>query len=393
MRKLQRSTQSSHDDNDRSQSHDDNDGSQSRDHIPLDLIVEILVKLPAKSIGRYRSVSKLCSSITTTPRSSTRSRAAFCKRDKLFVFSSPLHKITCYPDQAENYQYTIPNNGCFRRYDSVHGLVYLETYTELTIWNPTMKRFFTLPKPQGSQGRYQTGFLGYDPIDCKYKALCILTGNKIGILTLGGQESWKILSEGFPRHSCIIKDCGKCINGVMYYDCYFEKKCAIMSFDLRSEKFSLIKFPMDKYCRGSLFVSYEGRLALIISSIDGVELWILEDAENHQWVYKHIHSPNLPYTRWTMKEWTLKGVTDVGEFIYIYTPSATYRSPTELSSSNWRLYEWFHIVYFDPKRNGLREVKFPGIAYDEFKQLGEVRYDLLNDSSVVPNHIESLMSL
>ncbi|KAL0711837.1 hypothetical protein Bca4012_018815 [Brassica carinata] len=243
---------------------------------------EILSRQPAKLIGRSRSVSKLWSSITTTPgfinsfaaRSSASSQPCalliFSKRDNLFVFSSP---------QAESYQFTIPRNGFLQRYDSVDGLIYLETSTQLMIWNPTLKRFFTLPEPQGIEGKYITGSLGYDPIGCKYKVLCHLTGDKIGILTLGSQESWRILSQGYPGHYRRMTDCVICINGVMYYECCFGFPLtrAIMSFDLRSEKFQLIKYPSRDGC---FFVSYEGRLALMVSSNgqSGIELWILEDA-------------------------------------------------------------------------------------------------------------------
>ncbi|KAG2331614.1 hypothetical protein Bca52824_002794 [Brassica carinata] len=259
--------------------YDDNDKSLS---LPLDLMGEILSRQPAKLIGRSRSVSKLWSSITTTPgfinsfaaRSSASSQPCalliFSKRDNLFVFSSP---------QAESYQFTIPRNGFLQRYDSVDGLIYLETSTQLMIWNPTLKRFFTLPEPQGIEGKYITGSLGYDPIGCKYKVLCHLTGDKIGILTLGSQESWRILSQGYPGHYRRMTDCVICINGVMYYECCFGFPLtrAIMSFDLRSEKFQLIKYPSRDGC---FFVSYEGRLALMVSSNgqSGIELWILEDA-------------------------------------------------------------------------------------------------------------------
>lgn len=131
-----------------------------------------------------------------------------------------------------------------------------------------MKRFFTLREPQGCEGQYKTGLLGYDPVDCKHKALCIFTGYKIAILTLGAQESWRMLPEGFPMH-CVIKDCVLCINGAIYYTCTFKGlpvERGIMSFDLRSEKFSLIKYPMDNDHISFSFVSYEGRLALMIGS-------------------------------------------------------------------------------------------------------------------------------
>ncbi|CAF1702144.1 unnamed protein product [Brassica napus] len=354
-----------------SSTHDDsNDRSLSIEDIPLELMAEILSRLPGKLIGRS---SQPCALLILS------------KRDKLFVFSSP---------QAESYQFKIPRDGFLQRYDSVHGLVYLETSTQLMIWNPTMKRFFTLPEPEGSEGKYITGSLGYDPIDCKYKALCHLTGDKIGILTLGSQELWRILSQGFPSHSRRMSDCVICINGVIYYQCCFGLSLthAIMSFDVRSEKFHLIKYPSRDGC---FFVSYEGRLALMVSSNghSGIELWILVNAENHQWVYKHFPTPHLPYTFWALRDMKLKGVTDAGEFIYFYSPFSIYKRRTDLihlSSEGW---SGFRVIYFDPKKNSSRDVIFPGIAIDDLKRLRVPGSDFMEGLSVVPNHIESLMSL
>ncbi|KAJ0247002.1 F-box domain-containing protein [Hirschfeldia incana] len=372
---------------------DDHDRSLTIEHIPLDLLGEIFSRLPAKLIGRSRSVSKLWSSITTTPSfinlfaasSQPCALLIFSKRDKLFVFSSP---------QAESYKFTIPRDGFLQRYDSVHGLVYLETSTQLMIWNPTMKHFFTLPEPEESEGKYITGSLGYDPIECKYKALCHLTGDKIGILTLGSQESWRILSQGFPSHYRRMTDCVICINGVIYYQCFsgLSLAHAIMSFDLKSEKFHLIKYPSRDGC---FFVSYEGRLALMLSSNgrSGIELWILVNAENHEWVYKHFPTPYLGQAFWVLRDMKLKGVTAAGEFIYFYSPFSNYscrKDLVHLGSEGW---SGFKVIYFDPKKNSSREVNFPGIAFDDLKRLRVLGSDLIEGLTVVPNHIESLTSL
>ncbi|CAH2072459.1 unnamed protein product [Thlaspi arvense] len=110
----------------------------------------------------------------------------------------------------------------------------LSPSTQLEIWSPTMERFLTLRVPKG---KYKRGFLGYDPIHRKYKALCILEGKKVGILTLGGaQESWRIKPDGLPQHRPNAT-CGRCINGVVYYKAFLEShlKHAIVSFDVRSE--------------------------------------------------------------------------------------------------------------------------------------------------------------
>ncbi|KAG7650002.1 putative F-box protein [Arabidopsis thaliana] len=106
----------------------DNDTSQS-DHVPLDLTIEILSRLPAKSVGRFRSVSKLWSANTTSQNfinsfatGSLASRPSVLltvrKGDILFVFSYPVDKnssdgqFTC----VGSYQLTNPNFGNLSRY-------------------------------------------------------------------------------------------------------------------------------------------------------------------------------------------------------------------------------------------------------------------------------------
>ncbi|ESQ41815.1 hypothetical protein EUTSA_v10015829mg [Eutrema salsugineum] len=401
---IKQTTQSSshHDDDDH-----ENTISQISYHIPPELILEIVPRLPsAKSIVRSRAVSKLWSSITTTPdfinSFQTRSSPSrpcvlllFKKLDKIFFFFSPLHQNKPedqYPDQLEN---TFYDNGHRNRYDSVNGLMCLKSSTQFEIWNPTMRRVvFSLPKPAGC---HQTtgSFLGYDPVNGKYKAVCILTFNKIGILTLGGaQESWKIISKDIPEHVPAPAP-GRCINGVIYYEAFVRTNHVIMCFDLRSEELSLIEFPNDEKNLGILS-SYEGRLAFIMRSniVSGVDLWILEDAENHKWILQHFGPPPLP-----CRKWMLRGFTDAGEFIYVYTPAYTYQRKTGEGGKSIctvkpqeSLYGSFSIAYFDPKKSSIREVKHGGISGDDIRRLDEVGFDLRFELSVIPNHIESLIS-
>ncbi|CAH8355504.1 unnamed protein product [Eruca vesicaria subsp. sativa] len=97
---------------------DDDDRSQPN-HIPFDLTLEILSRLPAKSIMRYRCVSKLWSSFTTLPsfinsftsRSTSRPPRlllTFSILEKHFVFSFPQNQNQdgSYPPY---YSYQITN--------------------------------------------------------------------------------------------------------------------------------------------------------------------------------------------------------------------------------------------------------------------------------------------
>ncbi|CAD5332022.1 F-box protein [Arabidopsis thaliana] len=345
--------------------------------IPLDITIEILSRLPAKSIVRSRSVSKLWSSITTTPefikhRSKKTSPPCvlliFRKHDKLIVFSSPQHQNTY--SHVQDYHIEIPKNGFIRRLDSVHGLICLEGSKQLVICNPTLKRFFPLPEPQGTGDEYNVGgFLGYEPIEGKYKALCIVRGWNTQVLTLEIQESWRVTKPGYTHWP--TKDTGRCINGVIYYKAIiFDRvpRHVIFGFDLRYEEFTHIEFPMRNYDR-FLMVSYEGRLALISSTSSVVEIWSLEDAGNRKWSYEQFHLCLPPNT-------SLKGVTDAGELIY----------------TGFSLNRSFCVVYFDPKKNSIRETKFQGIADNQIWQPDRLGFDLVNDFYVLPNHIESFIS-
>ncbi|CAA7043433.1 unnamed protein product [Microthlaspi erraticum] len=396
-KKIQKTTQTSHDNNDISES----------EPIPPDIIFEILSKLSMESIVRFQSVSKLWSSITATPEF-TKARSSpspprvlllFQKRERVFAFSSPTQESNNpdnpYPPRVVSCPYECLYN-CF---DSVYGFVCLRSLTQFKIWNPTTGRVFTLPKLECDERSIANKFLlGYGSVDDEYKALSILRGSSIGILTLGAQESWRFISTRIPKHVPLpfagVHNSVICIDGFIYYEAFMclAMKHAIMSFDLRSEELSLIKHPnREKRC---LLVSYEGRLALVTSISSGVELWILEDAENHEWSHKSFSSPPPPY-----EKWMLKGVTDAGEFIYIYTPFSTFRfsgkfrGSSEVIHVEKSLHESFSVMYFDPTKKTTREVKFGGIGCDDIRRLDEVGFNIRDDLIVIPNHIESLMSL
>lgn len=225
-----------------------------------------------------------------------------------------------------------------------------------------MRRFLTLPKPENSLRRVR-GLLGYDPVECKHKVLSFCKESEIRVLTLGAQESWR-MTEVSPMHYFPITGCGdgRCINGIIYYKAYVDVslKNVIVSFDVRFETFKFIEYPMDDHVNGPcLMVPYEGKLALVLSMATGVNIWVLEDAENHKWSYKYVFYPP------SNKEWlnlVLKGVTNRNELVY--TPRS--------------IYESFHVVYFDLKRMSIRETKIKGIANDLFRRLKGLRFGALN---------------
>ncbi|CAL9238108.1 unnamed protein product [Arabidopsis halleri] len=364
--------------------------------IPLDLIHEILLRLPAKSVAKFRCVSKLWSSITTRPdfirsfvsQSSTRLCLFVCvnTRDKRLTCSIPQHENSdrsSYP-HVERYRENAPKIDYHERPESVHGLICLGDFCgNIVVWNPTMRQHVTLPEPEPEPKVARVcSFFGYDPVEDKYKVLRFSGCNQDPLVfTLGPQESWRV-TQNTPKHDprCSWGLINKCINGNVYYEASitigvddFEVEKVLMSFNVRYEKFKTIKKPADNYLLCEFFLNYEGKLAWVISGdFSCLRFWVLEDVEKQEWSLRKF---SLPFPSFPLRDpiWevylVLKGIThDTGEFMY-----------TAATTS-----EALYVLYYDPKRNRVRRVKYE----EEIWKL-----NLHDDIRYYPNHSESLMSL
>ncbi|XP_033136081.1 putative F-box protein At3g10240 [Brassica rapa] len=361
---------------------------------PSDLTLDILLRLPAKSVWRFRCVSKLWLSITTDPCfiksfGTTRPSLLLCsiKCHNFFVTSTPQHThhsstrsysssqtFHCYPMK-------LPGEKCyFSNMDSVHGLICIEDADSKkpVVWNPSTNQLLHLPKPNMSS-KHANVFLGYDSVEGKHKVVCLpykKTCYVCRVFTLrSGQESWRTVKTNL-KHRCIGYASGQCIKGVIYYLARNSQTydTVIMSFGVLSEIFRMIELPSG--IKQDVLISYEGRLACIDRN-NNTRLWILEDADKHKWSFQDFF---LPLNEWDMgvsreeHNWTatpyldnrfkLKGCTHAGEFIYVTS----------------RFHKSSYIVFYDPVRNSCKIIKFEGIV------------DGLT-MHAFPNHIESLMSL
>ncbi|VVA90023.1 unnamed protein product [Arabis nemorensis] len=207
--------------------------------IPLDVTIEILLRLPGKYVVRFRCVSKLWSSITTTPHF-IKSFPIFTlkkEEDKRVFFSLPHHqdpqrcftRVESYemilPKQDPKYSWLqAPNLVKGKVFSSIRGLICFGDRDQVVIWNPTLRQHVVLPDSELS--RPLITFLGYDPIEDKYKVLC-MSGNDVAlatrekprVITLGAQESWRTTKHFPPGHPRGINRCvygGKCMNGILY---------------------------------------------------------------------------------------------------------------------------------------------------------------------------------
>ncbi|KAL9308922.1 putative F-box protein [Arabidopsis thaliana] len=346
--------------------------SKSASSLPLDLTSEILLRLPEKPIARFRCVSKLWLSITTDPYFinlfETRSPrpsllVCFKENDKLFVSSIPQH-LHSLQNSKSIYSST----------ESVQGLICFKKSRVPIVWNPSKRQLITLPIPRLSWNNINI-FLGYDPFEGKHKVMCLpfrRSSDVCQVLTLGpAQEFSWITVKTYQTHCSVYQSSGRCIKGVVYYIAQVYHAWVLMSFDVRSEKFDMIKLPAKIHIE--ILITYEGRIACVETRTmkDGyIALCILEDAKKHKWSSKDILAPYHHFNASLRTMFRLKGCTHDGEFIYV---SSTFRKMD-------------YILFF-------RRFELKGIADDQARLNNGVPYEPIFAFHAFLDHVESQMSL
>ncbi|EOA37314.1 hypothetical protein CARUB_v10010991mg [Capsella rubella] len=314
--------------------------------IPVDLLIDILVRVPAKSVARFRCVSKLWGSIlvrhdfTERFMSVASPRLLFISIDKgeSFLFSSPQPQN---PDDNS----TLVATPCksYPKYLSseitdginaqvVRGLVFLQR------WRRKARKVF----------------FGFDPISKQFKVLCMTwsrygTPNTHRIMTLETRKRlWRTIQDPILPHDSVYGNI--CINGVLYYRAEFSDECSKMvCFDFRFEKFSLIEYDkdMEPQKRLDLF-NYKGKLGayedMHFSSKGIFALWVLEDGGKHIWSKRICVLP--PSCGNIVSHCYCVGMTSTGEVVF--SPYAGYESNP------------FCIFYYNIERNTVTRIYIQG---------------------------------
>ncbi|KAG7593677.1 F-box associated interaction domain, partial [Arabidopsis thaliana x Arabidopsis arenosa] len=142
----------------------------------------------------------------------------------------------------------------------------------------------------------------------------------------------------------------------------------LVSFDVRSEKFNYVKTPeiMDHHCT---LINYQGKLGFMCCK-KGVEIWVMEDADQKQEWSKIIF-----YEMEGFENWRIAGVTLGGEIVFV--------------NAMLKCYETLYVFYYDPKRNSMRCVEVEGTMVEDIER--ERKHLLL--IWAVPNLVENTMRL
>ncbi|KAF3963329.1 hypothetical protein CMV_012262 [Castanea mollissima] len=223
----------------------------------------------------------------------------------------------------------------------VNGLLCFRDCNDIVIFNPSTGHFFSLP-PQHHTSTRLTGFTFADNLSNQFKVLNIDLERDsnlrewalkqrervpCSIYSFGDGDgngndvnnNWRPIQPQIPGddHSDTLafldvnRNCSDItsvsVNGAMHWnvglfdtkspqpvrDFYDNPKRNIMTFDPQEESFKLIPLPADdkgKPIHGSLSVSC-GRLCTQQNYSDKIDLWILEDYHNHNWVKQTFNFP------------------------------------------------------------------------------------------------------
>ncbi|CAA7031291.1 unnamed protein product [Microthlaspi erraticum] len=267
-----------------------------KDALPLDLLLEILIRLPATSVTSFMLVSKAWANTIRSkdflrsfpyPSSPCRLLIALQGRDRntgrqsccFFSSSSSLSSSTTSFLSRITNPSSSNRPGWLTAY-YVNGLMSIGQ----VICNPITGKSITLPKllKTACNPRLAMRFFGYDPANNQYKVLSLSpTPNstparvKAQVFTLGGAKpkpnSWRLIDCPIPH---ALRSRGLCIDGSVYYIAGGTglMQMSLMRFDLNSEKFDIFASVSEavralRPRRPLNLINYHGKVAIAIQPI------------------------------------------------------------------------------------------------------------------------------
>ncbi|XP_019091095.1 PREDICTED: F-box protein At1g31080-like [Camelina sativa] len=274
---------------------------ENSDSISIDLISDILSRLPAKSITRFLCVSKLWGSLLCEPYFT-----------ELFLTRSLAHPRLLIGVKQDGEWF-----------------------------------LFSAPQPQNPSSLVVAAdFHMKMSFDLIYY-----------ILTLGTEElRWRTTE--CPSHPYSgFRGNGICIDGVLYYLCY-DEDCGytfLSCFDIRSEKVEFVDPGTCGMNEITTLINYKGKLGLINMENDchdggfplKLHMWVLEDIEKREF-------SAYVYTLRTDEDKVVK------DDQYISVVGATASGEIVLVKDNASAP--FDVFYFNPESNILRSVEIQGIT-------------------------------
>ncbi|KAL0699229.1 hypothetical protein Bca4012_055351 [Brassica carinata] len=370
--------------------------------IPFDLVVEILTRLPAKSLMRFRSVSKLWSSLICSQ--------YFTKRFQRLSSSSPrLYMNLSFFDNSHlkdallsasprsdsgntissfeaDQDLTIPAmRGYYHVSQVFRGLMCLMNEKSAKIYNTTTRQLVVLPDieessiiPEDHKYKKIMYHICHDPVHDQYKVVCTVSKTRgevlsrymseYWVLQLGGDVSlrrWRKVPCQCPPHMTLTQ--GLTINGRLYSLAWIHLPDSVLvSFDVSSEEIRVHQVPKDAEWPHGDLIEYGEKLAILefsrLQREGKTKLWVMEDAMKNRWSKKpmDLHPSQLNLLKMHIGDnmsLRVQGTTRKGEVILVprvksktdYQPGVVMMEP--------QIRAFFYIFLYDLQKNDMRKVE------------------------------------
>ncbi|KAJ0253557.1 F-box associated ubiquitination effector family protein [Hirschfeldia incana] len=278
--------------------------------LPEDVLMQILARLPANILMQFKCVSKRWYSMISSRYFANlfRKFPSPLRERRLFMYlvdkdgngdyallSHLIKNLRAKVFQLKEYV-TIPGMGGFL-VNVFEGLMCCRIGRSVRICNLTTKQHVELPivvsNISGDDSNMWNHF-GYNPIQEEYKVISLtwemaqerVVSSEYHVLVLGPGASWRRINQSVTPHRPCSQ--GISMDGVLYYGAWTgENTFVVVSFNMSSEKFNLIKLPL--HATGTNLMNYRGKLAVFdcsphLASDRSLYLWVLEDES--QWSNK-----------------------------------------------------------------------------------------------------------
>ncbi|GAB2299022.1 hypothetical protein Dimus_033097 [Dionaea muscipula] len=252
-------------------------------HLPVELLAEVLGRLPVKELLRCRCVCRGWRDLIGSSNFAALHLARYknnCEENRLLVMGK-CGRWTVRRDDTfkEMMEFDLLGMERYRVDGYVNGLLLVSYENEIILWNPSIRKCVMLPPSSmlTKDGIVQLG-LGFDPLSGDYKVLAV--GNPLGAETAPdrgmvevyslGTGCWRRIPDSNP---CLHRlDHQVFVNGAIYWigyhaPCYHKREnLLIVSFNTCAEVFKYIKLPCSSGGGGLLESSLgvlDGSLALL----------------------------------------------------------------------------------------------------------------------------------